>query len=259
MKKYLLFTFLVPLLFSCSKNSSPKETAQEFIKALSTSDLTTAASFTSADTKAVLDQAKKETKNTANPGEIFQFASLTEKVTEKKAEVQNEVIAIPLVKEDDGWKVALNETLLHEIQGREELLAIVKTKWESLQKEYEVRMQVVNDYLNYKKGIGTLSPKVAALNEAVNGLALPKDQTRETLLTYAEKQHQLDKVLDDALEPSHAANRDLSLNYFLQISNAGDRIKAAENTYQAVAESAHSPVYAPLPFKATQSVKVNRN
>lgn len=257
MKKYLLFTFLVPLLFSCSKNSSPKETAQQFIKALSTADLTTASSLTSAGTKGVLDKAKKETPGATNPEQTFQLAALTETVKDKSAEVRNDVIALPLVKEDEGWKVILNEALLHQIQDREELQAMVKIKWEGLQKEYEGRLQVVKDYVSYKKGMGALSPKLSALNDAVSGLASPKDWTRETLLAYAEKQQQLNKVIDDALEPSAAANTDLSLNYFLQISNAGDRIKSAENAYHAVAETAHSPVYAPLPFKAT--VNVNRN
>lgn len=151
MKKYLLFTFLVPLLFSCSKNPSPKETAQQFIKALSTADLTTASSLTSASTKGVLDKAKKETPGATNPEQTFQLAALTETVKDKSAEVRNDVIALPLVKEDEGWKVILNEALLHQIQDREELQAMVKIKWEGLQKEYEGRLQVVKDYVSYKK------------------------------------------------------------------------------------------------------------
>jgi len=259
MKKLLLLSFLVPVFFSCNKASSPKETAEAFIKALSTSDLATAASLTSNSTKAVLDKAKKETKNLLQPEESFQFSSLSEIVNDNKAEVKNEVVAIPLVKEEDGWKVALNESLLSDIQGREEMLASAKAKWDALTKEYDARLQTLKEYINYKKDAGALSPKVSLLNNAVSNVAGEKEWTKEKLSAYAQKQRQLGKVIDEALEPSLAANTDLSLNYFVQISNAGDRIKAAESEYQAVAEKAHSPVYIPLPFNTTNTVKVNNN
>jgi hypothetical protein len=48
-----------------------------------------------------------------------------------------------------------------------------------------------------------------------------------------QKQQQLNKIIDAALEPSLAANTDLSLQYILQMSIAADRIKAAEAAYQA--------------------------
>lgn len=257
MKKFLLFALLSPLLFSCNKTSSPKETAQAFLQALSASDLATASGLVSAGTKGVLDKAKKETPNTRKAEASFRFTTLTETVVENKAEVKNEVISIPMVKEADGWKVVLSESLLNDVQGREEALAVAKTRWDALLKEYEARLQVLKAYINYKKSMGALSPKVLLLNSAVSSFLPKKEWTREDVLTYVQKQQALTKTIDEALEPSTAANTDLSLNYFLQISNAGDRIKAAESDYQVVAEKAHSPVYAPLPVRASSVIQVS--
>ena len=250
MKKFLLCSFLLPLLFSCGKSSSPKETAQAFLSALSTSDLTTTANLVSTDTKGILEKAKKDSPQTVKPEESFQFASLTENISDDKAAVKNDVISIPLVKEKEGWKVALNETLLNEVQGREEMLALVKTKWETLQKEYEARLQVLREYVDHKKSRGALSQKVELLNQAVTNISSMKVDSKENRATYVQKQQQLNNIIDAALEPTFAANSDLSLTYFVQITGAGDRIKAAEAEYQAAAQQAHSPVYAPLPVAA---------
>ncbi|WP_121353176.1 hypothetical protein [Flavisolibacter nicotianae] len=250
MKKHLLLFFLAAFFFSCNKNSSPTETAEQFITALASADLTTATALASSDTKTVLEKAQKETKNTQKPADSFQFASLAESVSGNKADVHNDIISLPLVKESDGWKVVLTETLLNEIQKRDEMQATVKAKWAALLKEYEARLQVAKEYINYKKGMGTLSPKAALLNETLNSISAPGEWTRETTAGYLQKQQALSKVIDQALEPSKAANADLSLSYFLRISNAGDRIKAAETDYQVSAEKAHSLVYVPLFAKA---------
>lgn len=255
MKKHLLFVYLAIFFTSCNKVPSPKETAQEFIKSLSSSDLATASSLTSTDTKAVLDKAKKETLQTTKPEESFQLSTLGETIADKKAEVKNDIISLSLTKESDGWKVVLNEPLLNEIQNHDEMLATAKNQWDDLQKEYEGRLQVLRDYINYKKSFGTLSSNVQKLSDAVNSISLQNQWTSETWLAYVQKQKQLNRVIDDALEPSQAANTDLSVNFFVQISNASDRIKAAEKAYQTVAEKAHSPVYRPLPFEATASIK----
>lgn len=259
MKKNLLLFLFIPVLFSCNKQTSPKETSQAFITALASADFTTASSLTSTDTKAVLDKARKDVKSTASPEESFQLSSLAESVKENTAEVRNDIIALPLVKEDKGWKVVLSDELLQEIQGREEMQTVVKAKWDALQKEYEARLQVLKDYIGYKKGMGALTPKVTLLNEAVSKFTPQQQWTRENVLAYAQKQQQLNNIIDAGLEPAMAANTDLSLRYFLQISNAGDRIKAAEREYQAIAEKAHSPIYAPLPVKAPSTLTVNAN
>jgi hypothetical protein len=258
MKKLLLFLGLAIFFCSC-QSTPPRETAQQFIKALADADLTTASSLVSADTKAVLEKAKKERGQTPSPEESFQFSTLSETISGEKAEVKNSIIALPLVKEDKSWKVRLDEKLLNEIQNREALLAAVKAKWESLQKEYEARQTILKDYISYKSSLGALSPKVQALNSTVNSLAAEKEWTAGKLQAYTQKQQALNKVIDAALEPSQAANMDLTLNYFLQISTAGDRIKAAEADYQAAAQKAHSSLYVPLLFKTKNDLKINQN
>jgi hypothetical protein len=257
MKRLLLLVFLIPVFFACNKASSPKETAEQYLKALSAADLSTAASLTSTDTKAVLEKAKKETTSTASPEESFRFSTLTESITNNQAEVKNDVIAIPLVKEDGAWKVVLSEPLLNGIQNRDEMLASAKTKWTALQKEYEARLQVLQQYVDYKKSMGPLSPKVSLLNQAMNKFPDQKEWTKEAVLAYTEKQRQLNNLIDAAFEPALNANTDLSLSYILQVSTANDRIKAAESDYQSAAELAHSTVFVPLPFK--QSTVVQKN
>ena len=259
MKKYLLLFMAAPLFFSCQKAASPKETAQAFIEAVHKADLATAAGYVSSETRSVLDKAKNETRNTQTAEESFQLSTLTETINDNTASVKNEIVVVPMVKEEEGWRVALAEDLLHEIQNRESLLSTLKTKWEALLQSYEGRMAVAKDYITYKKSQGALSPQAKTLNDLLDSFAPANGWTRETLLAYVQKQKQLDKAIDGALEPSQAANTDLTMNYFLQLSNAGDRIKAAEGDYQLLAEKARSAVYVPLPFRASNSLQVNNN
>lgn len=254
MKKSLHYCLLAVLFFSCS-SSTPEETAQQFIKALYRSDLTTAATLTTADSKSLLDKARKDVKTTLPPEEAFQLTTLSAAVSNEKAEVKNEIIVLPLVKEEGNWKVKLTPDLLDGIQRREEVLAGVKTAWETLLKEYEARNTIAREYINYKKGLGPLSPQAKALNGMLAGISPANTWTKETLQAYAQKQQSLMKAIDNALEPSLAANTDLTMNYFLQLSRAGDRIKAAEAAYQPLAETAHSPVYVSLPSATRQAVK----
>jgi hypothetical protein len=67
------------------------------------------------------------------------------------------------------------------------------------------------------------------------------------------------KSIDAALEPTLAANIDLSLQYILQLSTAADHVKSAEAAYQAAAQKARSPLYVPLPFATKSDVKVNNS
>ncbi|HEV7332643.1 MAG TPA: hypothetical protein VGN63_16510 [Flavisolibacter sp.] len=259
MKKILLLFVIATIFFSCKEASSPKESAQSFIQALYNADITTASDYVSNDSKAVLDKVGGQAKLTQSPEESFRFATLTETVSDKTATVKNEVVSIPLVKEEEGWKVVLTEDLLNEIRAREEMLSSLQTKWGSLLKEYEARTGVARDYIKYKKSIGALSPKAATLSAVLDSAAAPKEWNKESLLSYVQKQQQLNAAIDGALEPSQAANTDLTMNYFLQFSNAGDRIKAAEADYQMLAERAHSPIYVPIPVKAANSLQVKAN
>ena len=259
MKKLLLLSFLFGALYSCKQSATPKEAAQQFLRAVYSSDFTTASSLATNETKPLLEKANKEIKNSLSPEESFQFATFTETVSGNNAEVKNEIVSIALVKEDDGWKVAATETLLGVIQNREAMLASAKTKWEVLLKEYEGRLQTVKEYINYKKSLGPLSAKATALSDMANSFSAENNWTKEKILAYVQKQQQLSKVMDDALEPSLAANTDLSMTYFLQISNTSDRIKSAEGNYQTIAEQVHSPVYVPLPFKTGNAMMVKKN
>ncbi|HEY1023113.1 MAG TPA: hypothetical protein VGE06_12415 [Flavisolibacter sp.] len=250
MKKFLLLFSIATALVSCQEASSPKETAQAFLQALSDADMTMASDLVSSDSKAVLDKAAAGTKQTQTPEESFQFASLTETVSDNSATVKNEVVSIPLVKEKEGWKVVLTKELLTSIQNREEMLSALQTKWNNLQKEYEARNTVARDYITYRKSLGALSPKANTLAVMLDSAAAPKEWNSASLLAYVQKQEQISTAIDGALEPSQAANTDLTMNYFLQFSNVGDRIKAAEADYQSLAEKVHSPLYTPLPGKA---------
>lgn len=250
MKKFLLLFSIATALVSCQEASSPKETAQAFLQALSEADMTTASDLVSSDSKAVLEKAPSSAKQTQSPEESFQFASLTETVSDKSATVQNEVISLPLVKEKEGWKVVLTEDLLTSIQNREEMLSDLQTKWSNLQKEYEARNTVAKNYITYRKSLGALSPKANTLAVMLDSAATPNEWNKTSLLAYLQKQEELSAAIDGALEPSQAANTDLTMNYFLQFSNANDRIKAAEADYQSLAQKVRSPLYVPLPEKA---------
>jgi hypothetical protein len=258
MKRLLLLSGLGLILASCQP-TPPKETAQQFIQSLAATDITTASSLATNNTKPLLDKAKKEAAPATSAEELFQLSTLIEEKNGDKAVVKNEIIALPLVKESEGWRVVLTEALLNEIQNREAMLTAVKTKWDELQKEYTARKKILEGYIAYKKSSGVLSPKLRALSEAVSSLPAESEWTREKLVAYTEKQQQLNGAIDGALEPSMAANTDLTLTYFLQISQAGDRIKAAEAAYQSKAKEAHSAVYVPLPHIKSSEAKVASN
>lgn len=259
MKKFLLPFFCVSVLFSCKQSPSPKETAQTFIRSLSAADFTTASSLVSSATKGHLDKAKKESKSLHSPDDAFQLPSLSETINGNSAEVKNDVLSLSMVKEEDSWKVVLNEDLLNNLQQRKELLSAVKAKWIALRSEYDARLKVAKAYVDYKKSSGSPSPKVLALTEMVYNFGADSVRTKEALLAYLQKQQQLGQTIDAAMEPSLAANTDLSLQYILQMSTAADRIKEAEAEYQAIAQKAHSPVYVPLPGAMANNLKLKQN
>jgi hypothetical protein len=259
MKKLLLSFFCFAVLFSCKQSPTPKETAQTFLKSLLSADFTTASSLVSSETKVVLDKAQKEPTQLSSTVDAFQLNTLSETINGEKAEVKNDVLSLSMVKEKEGWKVVLNEDLLKRLQQQEELNAAAKAKWAALQTEYEARLKVAKAYVDYKKSTGALSPKVLLLTEMVYNFRTDSIHTKEALLSYLQKQQQLSRAIDEAIEPSQAANTDLSLQYILQISTAADRIKRAEAEYQAAAQKAYSPVYVPLPIEMASGVNVKQN
>ena len=259
MKKLLLPFFCLAVLASCKQSTPPKETAQTFIKSLLSADMATASALVSRETKGVLDNAPKETKHSSLPEEAFQLHALAETIHGEKADVKNAILSLSMVKEDDGWKVVLNQSLLNAIQQQEERLLAAASKWKALQNEYEARLKIARAYVDYKKSTGTLSPNVHALTEMVYNFGTADMRTKEELLAYVQKQQQLAKTIEAAMEPSLAANSDLSLQYIIQISTAADRVKRAEAEYQAAAQIAHSPIYVPLPVGGMNGAGVNQN
>lgn len=256
MKKMVLYYTVAVMAASCT-SPSPKETAQQFIEALYTSDITTAASLSSSETKALTENIRP-TNNSLSPEEAFQLTTFSEIISGDKAEVKNNVITLAMVKEKGEWKIVANEKMLTGIREREKLLSDVKVKWEGLLKEYEGRITIAKEYIAYKENSGALSPQAKALKDLLQNISPEKEWTKEKLLAYLQKQQALKTAIDNALEPSLAAHADLTMNYFIQISNAGDRIKQAEAAYQPIAQNAASPVYVTLPFAAVNTVNVKK-
>jgi hypothetical protein len=255
MKKPLLFALLAAAFISCNETKPPKEVAKEFITALYAGDGTAAAALATEKTKMNVAVSKTDVAG-VSADESFSLSSLSETISGNTAEVKNELVKITLEKEGNDWKAVASPELVSGVADRQKNLAELKSRWDALQKEYEARLQLAKDYISYKKSLG-LSPQMKTLEEMVNTLSVKTVWDKEKILLYVQKQKQLDDLIDKALEPSYSANSDLSMNYFLQLNNASDRIKYAEGSYQELAEKTSSPVYPPLPFKASNSTKVN--
>ena len=247
MKKLLLPLFCLAVMASCKQSSSPKETAQTFIRSLAKNDFTTAASLVSHETKPSFDKMKNESQPTGLPEDAFQLATLTETINGNKAEVKNDLLSLSMIKEEGSWKVVVPENLLDGLQQRQEELQAVKIKWTALRKAYDARLKVAKAYVDYKKNNGTPSANVLRLTEMVYNFSADSVRTKESLLAFVQNQQALSSAIEEAMEPSLASNTNLSMQYILQISAAADAIKEAEAAYQEAAQKAHSPVFVPLP------------
>lgn len=233
MKKLLLLAGIVTTICSCNSATPPKQVAQEFIKAVASNDNTTAALLTTEDTKAIVSNNKNA--QAVTPAEDqFDIGTLTETINGNAAEVKNNIVSLSLKNESEGWKVLATPKLINSINNRPANLAANKQKWEALLKEYEARLQVAKSYVQYKKDAGTLSPQLQKLDEVINSLTVKTAWNKETIALHRQKQNQLADLIDVALEPSYAANTDLSMNYIIQLSNVKDRIKKAEEEYEMV-------------------------
>ena len=236
MKKFLLLCIVSSFLLSCNKSSPPKEVAKNFIEVVYAADYTTAAGMATAETKGLVNQQKSEVKPSSTSEESFALSNLTETITNNTAEVKNENIFLSLKKENDGWKVVADEATIAAIKNRENNLLARKAAWEKLLKEYEARLQVAKSYVQYKKDAGTLSPQLQKLDDVINSLTVKTEWNKETIALYRQKQNQLADLIDKSLEPSYAANSDLSMNYIIQLSHVKDRIKDGEGEYEMTAK-----------------------
>lgn len=247
MKKLLLFASLVAI-FSCKNSTPPKNVAKEFIEAVYSGDATKASGLATEKTRAAVAGLKAQTP-AMTAEESFSLTTLTEAESGNTAEVKNDLIKVSLEKEGDGWMVAATPETVASISNRQADLTTLKSSWDALLKEYESRLQIAKEYVQYKKGQGALSPQMLSLEQMVNTLSAKTTWDKEKIQLYVQRQQQLLDMIDKALEPSFAANTDITMNYIVQLSHANDRIKAAKMSYQTEAQKTPSVTYPALPAK----------
>lgn len=248
MKKNLLIVSAIVFLFSCKNTVPPKDVAKEFIEAVYTGNAAKASVLVTEKTKTSVTALTVQTPG-MSAEESFSLNMLNESENGNTAEVKNDLIKVSLEKEGDGWKVAAAPDLVASISNRDEDLMALKTRWEALLKEYESRLQIAKEYVQYKKGQGALSPQMHSLEQMVTTLSAKTTWDKEKIQLYVQRQQQLLDMIDKALEPSFAANTDMTMNYILQLSGAADRIKLAKQEYQALAEKTPSATYPSLAMK----------
>lgn len=248
MKKALPLSFVAFVLVACNSSAPPKEVAEEFIQAVQAADVVKASRLATEKTKVSVSEIKKHSPN-KSAGEGFSFASLTETVNGNTAEVKNDAINLTLENEKGSWKVAATPEVIATIIERPEDLAQLKHKWEALLKEYNGRLNVAREYVQYKKGQGTLSAPMQNLEAMVNKLSAETQWNKEKMQQYSQNQLELEKLFNEAHEPTTNAHADLSLNYFLQLSDAADRIRAAQKEYNDAVAKMPSVMYPALAAK----------
>lgn len=248
MKKLLLFAFAIVFLLSCKNTLPPKDVAKDFIEAVHTGNAVTASALVTDKTKSAISNLQAQTPG-INVEESFSVSTLTETENGNTAEVKNESIKLTLEKEGDGWKVVATPELVTTIVNRNQDLTALKTKWEALLKEYESRLNVAKEYVQYKKGQGALSPQMQSLEQMVNTLSTKTTWDKEKIQLYVQRQGQLADMIDKSIEPSYTASADISMNYILQLSQTNDRIKTAQADYQAQAQKTPSATYPTLAGK----------
>lgn len=241
MKKALLPSWVAIVLLACNSAAPPKDVAAEFIQAIKAGEAAKAAALATTETKALVSTAKATAGGTANENLV-----LTETINGNTAEVNNETVAVMLKKEGNDWKVDATPQLLATLTESPENLELLGNKWNVLQKEYTGRLNVAREYVQYKKGQGSLSVPMQNLERMVNKLSAETSQTNEMRSQYLQDQKELETLLDKAHEPTQTAHADLSMNYFLQLSQAADRIKAAQREYNEAAVKFPSVLYPAL-------------
>lgn len=259
MKKSLLLFIAGSVLLSCNESPAPKQVAQEFIQNIHADNFTAAAALVTPETRALVNQQKPKPSSTTTAEECFSLSTLTETVNNNTAQVKNENIVLSLKKEHDGWKVSADEKTINAIKNRESNLAAVKEAWKKLLQEYQTRLQVAKEYVDYKKASGPISENLKKLDAVINSSGTPPTGDKGKMLAYVGMQKQVEDLIDQALEPSYTASADLSMNYFFRLSNANDRIKNAEGNYQDLVKKTPSSTYPLLPFKATNSIRLSEN
>ncbi|MGE5521764.1 MAG: hypothetical protein ACM3VS_17705 [Candidatus Dadabacteria bacterium] len=256
MKKVLLLLAGIITLVSCNKSKGPKEASEEFVSTVYVLDFNNAANLSSSDTKQVIDKNEvvpmdpsPEKRKVATIKKDFLLDSFKVEVNGNNAVVQNEILTLPLKKEQGGWKVVASKELLDEIINRQQKLQILEEKWNAVQKAYDDRNQIAKQYITYAENRGALSEAVKALKEAVNGVTLEQYFTKEQLFNYVRKQDVIAILVDKAIVPSQSANTDLTATFIIQLHQQQSVIDNALKEYNAETKLIKSPVYVAIPGK----------
>jgi hypothetical protein len=254
MKKVLFILAGMATLVSCNKTKGPKEASEEFVSTVYVLDFNSAANYTSSDTKQVLDtkevvplQPAPEKRTVDAIKKDFLLDSLKVLVTGNTAIAENDVLSLPLKKEQGGWKVVVSKELLDDIINRQEKVQLLEEKWQALQKAYDDRNQVAKQYITYVENRGPLSEDAKVLKEAVNGVGLEQSFTKEQLFNYVRKQDAIAALIDKAVVPSQSANTDLTANFIIQLHQQQPIIENAKKEYNEQTVKVKSPVYVAIP------------
>jgi len=248
MKKLLLFSFSIAFLFSCKNEVPPKDVARQFIEAVYVGDAAKASGLSTGKTKSAVANLQSQSPN-ISVEESFSLTTLAETQSGNTAEAKNDLIKIALEKEGETWMVVATPELVNNITNRQADLTALQNKWEALFKEYEGRLRIAKEYVQYKKGQGALSPQMQSLEQMVNTLSTKTIWDKEKIQLYVQRQSQLADMIDKSVEPSYTANADISMNYILQLHNADSRIEAALKDYETQVEKTPSATYPALAAK----------
>lgn len=261
MSRLLHPVLLVFALFAvaCNQKSGPKEVSAAFVKNLYTLKFEEAAAVTTDATKATLQKGKKdlEKKGLAEEeklnriGEqvetVFATKNLVAHTSGDKAVVQNEVLTIKLEKEKGQWKVQATEDLVKSVLYRQLYLENVRVAWQQLQEEYEKRLALVSEYLAYRNSYSGPSPETQRLDAALKKINALSPASGKERAKYIALQLELEKLLETNVQPTFTAASDLSLNFIIQLTTAGDGIKDGVQAYNDAASKARSKQFPPVP------------
>jgi hypothetical protein len=255
---FLSVLLLTVLLVACNTAKSPKEVSSAFVKNLYTLKFDEAAAMTTSATRATLQKGREELESQGLTDEerskhieeqvaaVFSTDNLAEHVNGGNCVVQNEILSIPLKKEDGQWKVAATPDLVKEVLYRQSYLENVRVAWSRLQDEYGKRAAVVEDYISYRTSYGTATPELTAMESLVKKLGSADPGKADDRNAYIAGQKKLAALLEKNVQPSFTAASDLSLNYIIQLGSARDRIAEARIAYNEAAQKARLREFSPV-------------
>lgn len=254
----VLLLLAFTLLIACNKAKDPKQVSTTFVKDLYTLKFDEASSLATAATKPSLkkEQERMQQKGMADEEKqkriesvvdaVFATNNLVVHTSGNEATVQNEILSIPLKKEEGEWKVAASEDLVQTVLYRQLYLENVKVAWQQLKEEYDKRTALVQDYINNRKGNGSATTELLQLEQSLKQLSLSPTQTAAQRASFVSKQSRFAQLLEKNIQPSFTASSDLSLNYIIQLGTIKDRIHEVLQAYNQAALKARSKEFLPV-------------